>query len=317
MQSIKITDLTHRFPRQPCPALDGFSLSVEPGHIFGLLGPNGAGKTTVVRILSTLILPTSGKATVCGCDVVREGNRVRRLIGLAASSERSFYFRLTGYQNLEFFGGLLGLRGRELENRNEYLLDLVGLSDARNLLFMKYSSGMKRKLSLARCLLNDPPVYLLDEPTTGIDPSSAIHIRRVIEELRARGKTVLLTTHNMEEADKLSDVVGILKEGRLVAVDTPANLRAILRNRRMVITFNPQVLSVGSKEKVNDLAHTLRTIPAVSGISMSNPDLVLHLNDTAGITPIIHMLSGSGLEIQSIRTEEPTLEDVFIRLTEH
>lgn len=316
MQAIKITDITHRFPGQRRPALDDISLTVEPGHIFGLLGPNGAGKTTLVRILSTLLIPTSGKATVCGYDVVREGSKVRRSIGLAAGSERSFYFRLTGYQNLEFFGGLLGLRGRELKNRVEYLLDLVGLSDARNLLFMKYSSGMRRKLSLARCLLNDPPVYLLDEPTTGIDPGSAIHIRGVIEELRARGKTILVTTHNMEEADKLSDVIGVLKEGRPVAVDTPANLRGILRNRKMMITFDSQVLSAGSKGKMNNLARTLRRIPAVSSISMGNPGLVLYLNDTAGVTPIIGALSDSSLEIQSIRTEEPTLEDVFVRLTE-
>lgn len=306
--------LTHIFPGQSRPALDGISLTVESGHIFGLLGPNGAGKTTLVRILSTLLLPTNGMATVCGYDVVREASKVRSLIGLATSSERSFYFRLTGYQNLEFFGGLLGLRGRELRHKIEYLLHLVGLSDARNLPFMRYSNGMKRKLSLARCLLNDPPVYLLDEPTVGIDPASAIHIRGIIEELQARGKTILLTTHNMEEADKLSDVVGILKEGRLAAVDTPTNLRGILRNKRMVITFNPQVLSAGSK--VNDLAYTLRRIPAVSSISMGNPGLVLHLNDTAAVTPIIRALSDSGLEIKCIKTEEPTLEDVFIRLTE-
>jgi ABC-2 type transport system ATP-binding protein len=255
-------------------------------------------------------------ATVCGYDVVREASKVRSSIGLAASSERSFYFRLTGCQNLEFFGGLLGLRGRELKHRIEYLLDLVGLSDARNLSFMKYSSGMKRKLSLARCLLNDPPVYLLDEPTAGIDPGSAIHIRGIIEELKARGKTILLTTHNMEVADKLSDLIGILKEGRLIEVDTPANLRGILWNKRMVITLDPQVLSACSKEKLNDLAHTLRRIPAVSSISMGNPDLVLQLNDTTSITAIVRTLSDSGLEIKCIKTEEPTLENVFIRLTE-
>jgi len=185
---IQASSLTHIYPGHPQPALNTVSLTVEPGQIFGLLGPNGAGKTTLIRILSTLILPTSGSASVCGYDVPQEGSEVRRYIGLAAGGERSFYFRLTGYQNLEFFGGLMGLRGRELKSRIEYLLDLVGLSDARNLLIMKYSSGMRRKLSLARSLLGDPPVYLFDEPTSGIAPNSAIRIKEIEKELRAKGK---------------------------------------------------------------------------------------------------------------------------------
>ncbi len=311
---IVVRSLTHTFPGCARPALDEVSFTAKPGQIFGLLGPNGAGKTTLVRICSTLILPTEGMATVCGYDVVREGSKVRKAIGLAAGGERSFYFRLTGYQNLEFFGGLLGLRGRELRNRIECLLDLVGLSDAQNLLFMKYSSGMKRKLSLARCFLNDPPVYFLDEPTTGIDPGSAIHIREVIGKLRASGKTVLLTTHNMEEADKLSNVVGILREGKLVAMDTPGNLRRVLRNRTMVITFSPQVLS--AKNKVDYLTRNLSRIHGVSRVSVGNPDLILDLSDVAGITPILRALSESGVQVEGIETKEPSLEDVFVRLTE-
>jgi len=283
---IVVHSLTRIFPGCARPALDEVSFTVEPGHIFGLLGPNGAGKTTLVRILSTLILPTSGTASVCEYDVVHEDSKVRRAIGLAAGGERSFYFRLTGYQNLEFFGGLLGLGGRKLRNSIKHLLDLVGLTDARDLMFMKYSGGMKRKLSLARSLLGDPVVYLFDEPTSGIDPGSAMRIREIIKELKGRGKTVLLTTHNMGEAEKLSDVVGILKEGKLIAVGTPPNLRGVLRERKMVITFSPRTPSAQSGNRVCDLARRLARLPAVASASAGNPNLVLHLNSPGEITPI-------------------------------
>jgi ABC-2 type transport system ATP-binding protein len=312
---IIVNHLTKIYLGEKKPALNKISFAVEPGHIFALLGPNGAGKTTLIRILSTLILPTRGSASVCGYDVIREGSKVRRCIGMAAGGERSFYFRLTGYQNLEFFGGLMGLRSQELKSRIEYLLDLVGLSDARNLLFMKYSSGMKRKLSLARSLLADPPVYLFDEPTSGVAPDSAIRIREIIEELKARGKTILLATHNMEEADKLSDVVGILKEGKLLAVDTPFNLRRILRERRAVITFTPQEQLTWSNDAVNNLARRFRQVKGISDVSVGNPEMVLSLKGSEEITPIIEILANSGLRIRSIETQEPSLEDVFIRVT--
>jgi ABC-2 type transport system ATP-binding protein len=180
---------------------------------------------------------------------------------------------------------------------------------------MKYSSGMKRKLSLARSLLADPPVYLFDEPTSGVAPDSAIRIREIIEELKARGKTILLATHNMEEADKLSDVVGILKEGKLLAVDTPFNLRRILRERRAVITFTPQEQLTWSNDAVSNLARRFRQVKGISDVSVGNPEMVLSLKGSEEITPIIEILANSGLRIRSIETQEPSLEDVFIRVT--
>lgn len=209
------------------------SITINKGEIFSLLGPNGAGKTTLIKILATLVIPTSGTAKVNGYDILKEENKVRRSIGLSTGRERSFYFRLTAKQNLEFFGSLQGLKGGELKARVEYVLRELGLYKDRK--YMKYSNGMKKKLSLARALLADPSVYLLDEPTCGIDPSAAQEIREMIKELRNKGKTILLATHNTDEAEKLSDTIGILKKGRLIKVGAPQDLKDLFREATIII----------------------------------------------------------------------------------
>jgi ABC-2 type transport system ATP-binding protein len=211
-------------------ALGGVTLQVNPGEIVGLLGPNGAGKTTLIKILATLILPDDGSATICGDDLVRHPERVRRHIGLVNTSERSFYWRLTGRQNLSFFGALWGLRGKQKSLRVQEMLDLVGLSDKGDLPFMKYSSGQQQKLALARTLLPAPGVLLMDEPTRSLDPTAATNIRKFVKQtlVSGLGKTVLWCTHNLQEAADICDSLAIINHGRLIATGRSTDIASMI-----------------------------------------------------------------------------------------
>jgi ABC-2 type transport system ATP-binding protein len=203
------------------------SLEVSTACVLGLLGPNGAGKTTLLEILSTLLLPTSGQAWVCGYEVVREATQVRRVVGYCPSAAQSFYPRLTGVGNLEFFALLNDFRPREAKDKIRAVLDLVGMDGARYELFQRYSDGMKQRLSLARALLTDPPVLLLDEPTKSLDPLLQGEVRRffrrtLVEKL---GKTLLLVTHSLAEAEEVCDRLAILYRGKIMSVGTPEDVR--------------------------------------------------------------------------------------------
>lgn len=198
-------------------ALRDVSFTVRPGEWVLVVGPNEAGKSTLIRILSTLVLPNRGKATVCGYDVVRQPRQVRRCIGVMLDTDRAFYYRLTAFQNLEFFGGLYGLRGRTLRRRVAEVLDQVGLSHACHVRFMKFSAGMRKRLAFARALLVDPPVFLLDEPTAHLDPEHSSVVLDILADLRARGRTILTTAHTADEVDLRADRVLHLEEGCLVA----------------------------------------------------------------------------------------------------
>jgi len=311
---ISVNSISHIYSRKPQPALSEVSFEVGPGSIFGLLGPNGAGKTTMVRILSTLIIPTSGKAKVNGYDIRKEEAKVRASLGVVIGEERAFYYRLNGFQNLEFFGGILGLNRKDLRRRIAEKLELVGLEDDRKLPFMKYSTGMKKKLNIARALLVEPQVYLLDEPNSGIDPDSAVRIRELILDLRKKGKTILLTTHNMDEADRLSDVIGILRQGRLVAVDTPGNLRKSLKRRVLKVEFREEDLT-SYKSKMLELSGRLRRGEETLDATVKDFLLTINLRDGSGINRILNIISTSGLEVTSTRIEEASLEDVFMETT--
>ncbi len=213
-------------------ALDAVSLAVAPGTLFGLLGPNGAGKTTLLRLISTLLAPSAGRVEVLGYDVVREPEPVRRRIGAVLGGERSIYWRLTGRENLLYAAALHDLPARVSAERAGELLRLVELSDRADDLVERYSTGMRQRLALARALMHDPPLLILDEPTAGLDPQAAEWIRRLLETLnRERTRTIMMATHNMQEADRLCGVVGILDHGRLIALDTPAALKAGAVNR--------------------------------------------------------------------------------------
>src|SRR5437764_2667129 len=206
-------------------AVRGISFAVEPGELFGLLGPNGAGKTTTIKMLITLLIPTSGSARVLGLDVVRDAHEVRRRIGYVFGGERGVYERLSGYDNLRYFAELYGVPARDQKRRIEELLDLVGLKDREHERAEGYSRGMKQRLHVARGLLHDPEVLFLDEPTIGLDPVGAREMRSTIASLTAVGKTVLLTTHYMFEADALCDRIAVISKGDIVAEGTPLELK--------------------------------------------------------------------------------------------
>ena len=219
--------------------LKGISLEVNQGEVLGLLGPNGAGKTTLLEILSTLLLPTSGQATICGCDVVRKAGQVRKVVSYCPSASENFYPRLTGMRNLEFFALLNNLSPREARRKIQTVLDLVGLEGSGDVAFQRYSEGMKQRLALARALLIDPEVLLLDEPTRSLDPVSQGEIRRFLRErvVAKLGKTVLLVTHSLLEAEEVCDRLAILHRGQIVRIGTPEEMKRACGSQDLTTAF--------------------------------------------------------------------------------
>jgi ABC-2 type transport system ATP-binding protein len=215
-------------------ALRGVDLEVRPGEIFGLLGPNGAGKTTLTKILSTLLLPTSGTAHVLGMDVAKEATKIRPRIGLVLGGERGLYNRVSARENLRYFADLYGIALGERDRRIEEMLGRVGLTEAADRRVEEFSRGMKQKLHLARGLLHDPEILFLDEPTIGLDPKSARETRKFVRGLVAEGVTIFLTTHYMFEAEELCQRIAVLTRGRIAALDTVPGLRRLVGGDRTV-----------------------------------------------------------------------------------
>jgi len=205
-------------------ALDGVSFSIKRGEVFGLLGPNGAGKTTTIRILSGLLKPSFGKALIMGNDVVSKPVEVKKSIGVVPETS-NLYPELTCFDNLVFAGRLYGMKLEKVKIKADELVALFGLKEKRNVLFSKLSSGMKRRLTMAASLIHEPPVLFLDEPTTGLDVMSARNLREIIQSLKQKGITILLTTHYIEEADRLCDRIAIIVKGRIIVIDTPEALK--------------------------------------------------------------------------------------------
>jgi ABC-2 type transport system ATP-binding protein len=284
--AIAISHLSHNFagPRGPVAALRDLNLDIEPGEFFGLFGPNGAGKTTLIRILTTLILPSAGSAAIYGHDVVRQAGLARAHLGLVFSNENSFYGRLTGRQNLEFFAALQNLSRAEARRQIDALLELFDLSAAGGTPFQYYSTGMRQKLNVTRALLHDPPVLFLDEPTKGMDVLTAETLRRLLREelVQRRHKTVLLTTHDLEEMEALCDRVGILDEGQLRAMGEPA---ALIRLASASVVYRLELagdVSPGAKwsGETNGLADELGRLAGVRSVAVvtrSAAGLVLDL----------------------------------------
>jgi len=219
--AIELESLTKKF--EDTTAIDGLSLQVSKGELFGLLGPNGAGKTTVINVLCGLLKPTSGSARVGGYDVQRESEKVRELIGVCIQ-ETSVCPYLTGLENVDLFGNLHTMDKELLKTRRNMLLEKMGLAEDAKRRAEKYSGSMKRRLSLVLALIHDPEIVFLDEPTVGMDPQSRRAVWDFIEELKGQGRTIILTTHYMEEAEDLCDRVGIIDNGKLIALDSPKNL---------------------------------------------------------------------------------------------
>lgn len=308
-------------------AVDGVSFAVHPGEIFGLLGPNGAGKTTTIRMLSTLLEPSSGTATICGYDVTREPMQARARLGVVLAGDRSLYWKLSGRENLEFFATLYHVPRDQVRARVDYVLQRMELADRADELVERYSTGMKQRLSLARALLADPPVLLLDEPTLGLDPQSARNLRELILELKREGRAILLTTHYMEEADLLCDRVAIIDHGTIIALDSPAELKGRLPHERV---YRLELTETGGSDGVSDATNgaartTLRLTEAVPGLTVVDErhdqrSGTLHLTLTLadpqrGLPALWTGLAQSGASVLNYSVQEPTLEDVFISLT--
>jgi ABC-2 type transport system ATP-binding protein len=229
---------THRLTKRfnSFTAVDHVDLTVRRGEIYGFLGPNGAGKSTTIRMLCTLLAPTSGSASVDGYNVVKQGNEVRKRIGLV-SEKMIMYPRLTALENLMFFGRLYGIDRGTLRKKSEELLEMVKLTPFKGKLVGGFSSGMRQRVNVIRAILHDPEILFLDEPTTGLDPQSTRFVRDLVKELKQRGHTIVLTTHIMEEADELSDRVCIIDHGKVMAVDTPQALKEKCNTNSLLEVF--------------------------------------------------------------------------------
>lgn len=297
---IQVQNLRHQYDTRV--ALDGVSFEVRTGEIFGLLGPNGSGKTTMFRILSTLMLPTGGSARICGMDVARNPNGVRREIGVVFQAP-SIDVKLTAQENLRHIGHLYGLRGAALTERIREMLGRVALADRANDYAETFSGGMQRRLEIAKGLLHRPSVLLLDEPTTGLDPGARRDLWQYLQVLRDQGITIIVTTHLMEEAERC-DRLAILSQGRLVAIGTPTELKREIGGDVILLeTANPESLAQRIQERY--------------GLEAGVLDGKVRLEREGGhrfVTDVVEAFPG---EIDAISISKPTLEDVFIHRTGH
>jgi ABC-2 type transport system ATP-binding protein len=299
------------FRRRPLEveAVRGISFEVGQGELFGLLGPNGAGKTTTIKMLITLLLPTSGGARVLGLDVTHDEREVRKRIGYVFGGDRGLYERLSAYDNLRYFAELYGVTGRRQRERIDQVLALVGLTGREEERVEGYSRGMRQRLHIARGIIHDPEVVFLDEPTIGVDPVGARELRSTISELISSGKTVLLTTHYMFEADTLCDRVAVIAKGRIVAQGTPSDLKGHVVDRTVV-----EVEVFGIDDAT---LKRVRSLPGVTSVSVEDRDQaqLLTISSPRGLG-LTESLTGvlDGAQIGRIGTREPTLEDAYVAL---
>jgi ABC-2 type transport system ATP-binding protein len=290
-------------------AVRGVSFEVADGELFGLLGPNGAGKTTTIKMLITLLIPTSGSANVLGYDVVRDAREVRKRIGYVFGGDRGLYERLSALDNLRYFAELYAVPPADQRRRIAELLELVGLAGREKERVEGYSRGMRQRLHIARGLLHDPPVVFLDEPTIGVDPVGARELRRTIASLTEAGKTVLLTTHYMFEADDLCDRMAVITKGEIVAEGTPRDLKAIVADRTVI-----EIETFGVDD---DAVERVRQASGVTSVSIEEREQaqVLHVQSPAGTELTQRLLGLLGTtRIGRVAVREPTLEDAYVAL---
>ncbi|HEY1852074.1 MAG TPA: ATP-binding cassette domain-containing protein [Candidatus Binataceae bacterium] len=305
--AIQARDLTKRFGT--FTAVDHVNFEVKRGELFGLLGPNGAGKTTLSRMLTTLIVPTSGQGLVAGLDVAREPVRVREAIGVIPQALTSD-MDLTGWENVDLYGGYYNLPRRVRRERAAHLIHMVGLTERANDLVQTYSGGMRRRLEIARGLIHSPQVLFLDEPTIGLDPQSRRAVWELLEQLRRdTGLTISLTTHYMDEAETLCDRIAIVDGGKIIAIGTPAELKAMVQGSDRI-----ELEVQGDNEKIVAM---LRGTPGVHEVTRdSEGPIIVSVDDGAHAMPkIIGEIENAGAAVTSIKLERMSLEDVFIQFT--
>jgi ABC-2 type transport system ATP-binding protein len=298
-----------RRKRLAVDAVRGISFSVRPGELFGLLGPNGAGKTTTIKMLITLLLPTSGTARVMGFDVVKQTTEVRRRIGYVFGGDRGLYDRVSGLDNLRYFAELYGVDPEVQSTRIGALLEMVGLTGREKEKVEGYSRGMRQRLHIARGLLHDPEVVFLDEPSIGLDPIGARELRQTVRSLVNAGKTVLLTTHYMFEADALCDRIAVINAGRIVALGTGADLKGAIANRTIV-----EIETFGVTPEA---VERLEADPEVGAVNMEEREQsqILLVQSQRGTLITQRLLSLLGdTRVGKVIAREPTLEDAYIQL---
>lgn len=301
--ALQIRNLTRHF--KDLVAVDNISFEIRQGEIFGLLGPNGAGKTTTLSMLSTMLAPTSGSATVNGIDIEKDPDGVRKSIGIVFQ-DQSLDEELTAWENMDFHGRLYRLPTETRNQRITELLTLVELNDRRDDIVKTFSGGMRRRLEIARGLLHHPDVLFLDEPTLGLDPQTRNHLWQYIASLaKEKGITIILTTHYMEEADRLCNRIAIIDHGKIIAIDTPKNLKDGLGGDLVTIR-SPDLAGVADALKA----------PWVVRVETHTDEVVVSLkNADEYISAIVTLLNSSRIPIASIAVHKPTLEDVFLSFT--
>src|SRR3954463_15053169 len=318
MAVIEVEELTRRYRSRTgtfrrrtavVDAIRGVSFEVERGELFGLLGPNGAGKTTMIKVLTTLLLPSSGSARVLGFDVGREARHVRGRIGYVFGGDRGLYDRLSALDNLRYFAELYGVPPRDQRRRIGELLDLVDLTGREGERVEGYSRGMRQRLHIARGLLHSPEVLFLDEPSIGVDPVAARELRRTVADLAAAGTTIMLTTHYMAEADELCDRIAVIADGQIQALGTPAELRHHADGRRVV-----EVEAYG----VPDTAvSALRGLPGVRETAIEERGalqlLTVHSDAHVDVRGDI-LRELAGIRLGRVNSREPTLEDAYVAI---
>ncbi len=303
--AIEVSGLTKSFG--DVQALAGVDFAVHPGELFGFLGPNGAGKTTTIRILTGLSRADGGTVRVAGTDVLATPKAAQRILGVVPD-ESNLYPELTGFENLSFCGALYGMRKAERETRARELLETFGLAGAADRKFAGYSKGMKRKLTIAAGIVHRPQILFLDEPTTGIDVASARKLRQLIADLNAEGTTIFLTTHYIEEAQRLCDRIAFIVEGRIVRIDRLSDLLEPVQQRHTItITGHPidQNLVGRLHQAFGEFSFELLS-PDSLRVSASSP---IHLG------PVVRFLEDQGVAVTEARKTQPSLEDVFVEIT--
>ena len=298
--------------REIVKAVDGISFDIQRGEIFSLLGPNGAGKTTAIKMLATLLIPTSGTARVKGFDIVKDDFQVRKVMTAVLPGERTLYWKLTVRENLQYFGSLYGLRRKYVNQKIEELLRFFGIEEKRTTLVERLSTGQRQKVVLSRALLPDPEVILLDEPTLGLDPTAAVSLRQMIKRIAEQGKTILLTTHYMCEADELSSRVAIIDNGKFVCLDTPAALKKSLAAKKIL-----RVVVDRWDERLTDRMMGRQGVQSLD-LHRQQQDVNVRIKwgrEDVAVKDITAFLADSGITVKHMTIDEPSLEDVFIEMT--
>jgi ABC-2 type transport system ATP-binding protein len=304
--AIECSGVTRRFGS--FTAVSKLDLKVKKGEIFGFLGPNGAGKTTTIKMLTTLLSITEGSAKVAGLDVLTHGAGVRSKIGVVPQ-QFALFDELTPMENLRYIGELYGMTKTEIKRRSDELLKIVGIYDKRDVLAGGFSGGMKQKLSVAAGLLHSPEILFMDEPTTGLDPQSRLTLRDLTKQLNDQGITIVYTTHDMEEADKLCDRIAIMNLSKLVALGTPRELRAILKEGR--------IIEIQLERKDKKLVEEAGKLIHATSIEYMDGTILMRTNEpTVGLVSVLsHFFERKKMGVNEITVKEPSLEDVFVYVT--